>query len=283
VLAPPHRCLAQLLTTSRTAITAQRPTYKDRHTPVTYNISSPSISASDSGRPSPLLNASTMACTAHSCTGLPAIARRVVLLSSPACLASSFCDYGIWLKYSSTVTANPPNKHKQYIKIIDYLYNLVNSSSTSPSAHRRYAKLLTALNHLHSIQSLSYWKLVVCYNTATFVEPVRECVFTPHWLIFLQPCRNTPLHGRRTTITEGILVVSSNPGRYAINEPSGRDLTSGNVCQILLGGHWIAGSIEGGAVYSIEALPHQEVKGYYFTADNGERCGLCTGMQVRIR
>ncbi|HZU01579.1 MAG TPA: DUF5348 domain-containing protein [Ktedonobacteraceae bacterium] len=82
---------------------------------------------------------------------------------------------------------------------------------------------------------------------------------------------------------EGPLVLSSNRGRYAIGDPAtGPDLTSGDRCEILLGGHWIPGSVEVAYVYSIEELPHQQVKGYFFIASDGGRCGLCTGMRVRI-
>ncbi|HET8853053.1 MAG TPA: DUF5348 domain-containing protein [Ktedonobacteraceae bacterium] len=86
-------------------------------------------------------------------------------------------------------------------------------------------------------------------------------------------------------MTEGTLVLSSNRGRYAFKgteEEPYLDLTSGDPCEILLGGHWIAGSIEHTPVYSVEALPHQEVKGYYFHAHNGGICGLCTRMRVRL-
>jgi hypothetical protein len=78
------------------------------------------------------------------------------------------------------------------------------------------------------------------------------------------------------------LVPSTNRGRYALDDPQGYDLTAGDVVAILIAGRWREGTSENGAVYSIEALPHQAVKGYYFITRDGERCGLCIGMQVRL-
>ena len=83
---------------------------------------------------------------------------------------------------------------------------------------------------------------------------------------------------------EGLLVPSSNRGRYAIGNPEiGPDLTAGDTCEVLFGGRWIPGSVEHAPVYSIGALPHQKVNGYFFVARTGETCGICTGMRVRIR
>ncbi|HYU76722.1 MAG TPA: DUF5348 domain-containing protein [Ktedonobacteraceae bacterium] len=54
---------------------------------------------------------------------------------------------------------------------------------------------------------------------------------------------------------EGILVASSNSGRYAVDDPEhGQDLTGGQVLEIFLGGVWISGSIEhGGKLYATQA------------------------------
>lgn len=81
------------------------------------------------------------------------------------------------------------------------------------------------------------------------------------------------------------LVASSNHGRYAGDDPAfGPDLMCGRAVAVLLGGQWVAGSIEGSrhptslqsqGCYVIE----EEVglfTGYYFLADSGEVCGLCT-------
>ena len=86
---------------------------------------------------------------------------------------------------------------------------------------------------------------------------------------------------------EGILIMSSNRGRYAFQDaPEGPygDLTSGDRCEILLGGHWIAGSIEhSGSIYVDEDLPYKAHRGYFFVADADRRpCGLCLGMKVRM-
>ncbi len=42
---------------------------------------------------------------------------------------------------------------------------------------------------------------------------------------------------------EGKLCASTNPGNYAIGSPYTPDLTAGQEVEILLGGHWIEGSI----------------------------------------
>ena len=87
-------------------------------------------------------------------------------------------------------------------------------------------------------------------------------------------------------MTEGTLVVSSNRGRYALDDPDkGAELTSGKACEILLGGHWIAGSVEhAGNLYHISGRggPGQVYEGFYFVADDGGVCGLCIGMRVRV-
>ena len=81
---------------------------------------------------------------------------------------------------------------------------------------------------------------------------------------------------------EGFLVASSNSGRYAMDDPEhGQDLTGGQALEICLGGVWIAGSIEhAGRLYAIEGMKPQ--RGYYFIASDGEVCGLCVGMKVRV-
>ncbi len=83
---------------------------------------------------------------------------------------------------------------------------------------------------------------------------------------------------------EGILVQSSNRGRYAIGDPdTGPDLTTGNTLEVLIGGRWIPGSVAHAPVYAIAALPHQKVSGYFFVTRTGETCGFCAGMRVRTR
>jgi hypothetical protein len=80
---------------------------------------------------------------------------------------------------------------------------------------------------------------------------------------------------------EGRLQASSNRGRYALDSTGG-DLTSGNRCDIWLGGLWIAGSIEhAGRLYADESSGHA-LRGYYFVADDGGMCGLCVGMRVFV-
>ena len=81
---------------------------------------------------------------------------------------------------------------------------------------------------------------------------------------------------------EGILVASSNSGRYAIDDPEhGQDLTDDQVLEIFLGGVWISGSIKhAGRLYTVEGMKLQ--RGYYFIASGGEVCGLCVGMKARV-
>lgn len=87
------------------------------------------------------------------------------------------------------------------------------------------------------------------------------------------------------------LVASSNHGRLAGDDPAfGPDLTSGRAVAVLLGERWIAGTVEGSrhptsletqGCYVIE----EEVglfTCYYFIAESGEVCGLCTGMKVKL-
>ena len=125
---------------------------------------------------------------------------------------------------------------------------------------------------------------------------------------------------------EGTLVLSSNRGRYAIDDPEGYDITSGEHIAISVGGVWIEGhvehssSYEGSGCYAISDTgrkgkgkgPQSQVEfeammtaqaaqgksladalstisgtisdvfcGYYFIANDGNICGLCTGMKIR--
>ena len=78
------------------------------------------------------------------------------------------------------------------------------------------------------------------------------------------------------------LVVSTNRGRYALDDPEGQDITGGDRIAVWLGGQWIEGSVEhAGSLYASESSGRPE-RGYYFVARNGGMCGLCTGMRVRI-
>lgn len=79
------------------------------------------------------------------------------------------------------------------------------------------------------------------------------------------------------------LVPSTNRGGTALDDPqTGHDLTSGESLALLLGGQWIPGRVEhGSSLYASERSGHME-KGYSFTDSNGQRCGLCTGMKVRL-
>ena len=79
------------------------------------------------------------------------------------------------------------------------------------------------------------------------------------------------------------LVVSTNRGRYALDDPEGQDITAGDRIAVWLGGQWTLGSVEhAGSLYVNESSRRAE-RGYYFVARNGGVCGLCTGMRVRLR
>jgi hypothetical protein len=85
--------------------------------------------------------------------------------------------------------------------------------------------------------------------------------------------------------TVSTLVISSVRGRYALDDPlQDQDLTSGQALAILLGGHWIEGGIEhAGGLYALEQAPQQASSGYYFLASDGNMCGICAGMKIRVR
>ncbi len=93
-----------------------------------------------------------------------------------------------------------------------------------------------------------------------------------------------------------MLVPSTNRGRFALDNPEyGRDLTSGDRVSLLVSGTWFQGTIEHSRVvfrpgYCSHGLYTSQdigkalsvVSGYYFIADDGSVCGLCTGMKVRL-
>ncbi len=81
------------------------------------------------------------------------------------------------------------------------------------------------------------------------------------------------------------LVMSSTRGRYALDDAEhGQDITSGQDIAILLNGHWIEESIEhASGPYALEQAARPASNGYYFLASDGNVCGLCAGMKVRVR
>jgi hypothetical protein len=85
--------------------------------------------------------------------------------------------------------------------------------------------------------------------------------------------------------TVSTLVIRSTRGRYSLDDPlHGQDITSGQALAILLGGRWIEGSIEhAGGLYALEHATQPDSSGYYFLASDGSVCGLCAGMNVRMR
>jgi hypothetical protein len=77
----------------------------------------------------------------------------------------------------------------------------------------------------------------------------------------------------------GILFASTNRGRYAIDHAWGPNVTAGTRMIMLLGSHWISGTVEHALVYSSEAAL---ARGYYCIADSDGCCGLSVGMQVKV-
>lgn len=86
------------------------------------------------------------------------------------------------------------------------------------------------------------------------------------------------------------LVPSSTSGKYALDTPDGRDISSGQPLDIMLNGMWIEGRVEyahelyvNGGLQFLGDKPHlpAPIDGYYFTSHKGV-CGLCVGMTVRI-
>lgn len=95
----------------------------------------------------------------------------------------------------------------------------------------------------------------------------------------------------QATITH-VLVASSNSGRFALDDADGQDLTCGNRVSILLGGQWIDGRVEHDTQLYPQGRSFEEVMrktplrytgGYFFVASDGNICGLCVGMRVRLR
>ena len=74
---------------------------------------------------------------------------------------------------------------------------------------------------------------------------------------------------------EGRLYASTNPGNYAIGSPYNPDLTEGQAVELLLGGHWISGSIaysDRGSVSSTDTFTNtmpQDIGAYHIASDDG--------------
>jgi hypothetical protein len=82
---------------------------------------------------------------------------------------------------------------------------------------------------------------------------------------------------------EGLLVLSTNPGRYALNSRlgmEGHDISSGTALEVFLGGRWWPGTVEHATnIYAVDEYK-RGVNGYYFISAGGIT-GLCVGMRVR--
>lgn len=84
---------------------------------------------------------------------------------------------------------------------------------------------------------------------------------------------------------EDTLYASSNPGRYEVGR-NGPDLTTGDVCEVWLGGRWLRATVMHGAGMIAVERPKGSYNGYYLLFEdafgNVSLCGLCVGMLVRI-
>lgn len=79
------------------------------------------------------------------------------------------------------------------------------------------------------------------------------------------------------------LVPSTNRGGSALDDPqTGLERDLGESLAILLGGQWIPGRVEHGSSLYASEWSGQMEQGYYFIDSNGQICGLCTGMNVRL-
>jgi hypothetical protein len=75
-------------------------------------------------------------------------------------------------------------------------------------------------------------------------------------------------------MSEGKLVQSATPGKWAINDQNeGYELASGRTVEVWLGGQWIEGHLERYDPYG----------GLYFASHKGGHCALCVCMRVRVR
>ncbi|HZR41990.1 MAG TPA: DUF5348 domain-containing protein [Ktedonobacteraceae bacterium] len=81
-----------------------------------------------------------------------------------------------------------------------------------------------------------------------------------------------------------VLVASSNAGRYALDHPTyGPDLTSGTVVSIQIGGRWVRGHVEHyNGAYAGTEQPARTKGGYVFIDEQGNICGLCAGLCVKL-
>jgi hypothetical protein len=102
--------------------------------------------------------------------------------------------------------------------------------------------------------------------------------------------RSVRYMGRRYG-SPSVLVASSNSGRFALDREDGYDLTCGQGLSVLLGGQWVDGCVEyTGGLYPVtrtfeevmREAPCRFTGGYIFEACDGNKCGLCVGMRVRL-
>lgn len=80
-----------------------------------------------------------------------------------------------------------------------------------------------------------------------------------------------------------ILVLSTNKGRYALDDPDhGQEVTSGSSIAILLHGQWIEGKVKHAEFLHAGEYNIKErvLVGYYFIASDGNVYDLCSGMKI---
>lgn len=121
----------------------------------------------------------------------------------------------------------------------------------------------------------------------TNIRPDREA--TKPYALHISGLRK----GYHTLNQESIytLVASNNTyGRYALDEPNGPELSSGQPLSIRLNGQWIAGSIEHALDIAVNCgmstlfdnPGERTIDSYYFIGSEGGICGLCVGMEVKL-
>lgn len=81
-------------------------------------------------------------------------------------------------------------------------------------------------------------------------------------------------------VQEHMLIASNYHGRYALDTPDGRDITTGQRLEIRIGGQWVSGSVQHASCVSVSQGGVRA--SYYFESDTGECVGLCVGMIVRL-
>ena len=80
------------------------------------------------------------------------------------------------------------------------------------------------------------------------------------------------------------LIASTNRGRYALDDPAGHDITSGDRMAIWLGGQWIEGSVEhAGSRYANESSGRAERGLLWYRWRFSSWSGACAAPETGFR